>query len=97
MPLSDEHEARLRKDDPVLESMLADETGFQLLAAIELLEMRRDRDVIRMHYLESRSLPDIAAALGVPVGTLYVIKVRALARLRSILEGRATNAGAPRA
>jgi RNA polymerase sigma factor (sigma-70 family) len=96
-PLVDQHESRLSQDDAALDRLLRDETGFQLLDAIELLEIPRDRSVISMHYLESMELADIAAELGVPVGTLYVIKKRALARLRSILEGKANRADASQA
>jgi RNA polymerase sigma factor (sigma-70 family) len=93
-PLMEQHESRLVQDDEALHRLLRDETGFLLLDAIELLDIPRDRDVIRMYYLESKDLPAIAAEIGVLVGTLYVVKARALARLRSILEGKATNAGA---
>lgn len=91
--LTDENELADERD-AVLDRLIQDETGFLLLDAIEKLEAPRDRRVIRMHYLKGVDLSTIAEELGVSMGTLYVIKSRALARLRSMLEGEATNAGA---
>jgi len=96
-PLTDWHEASLAQDDTVLHQLLRDETGFLLLEAIDNLDSPRDRRVLRLHYLQSKELAEVADEVGVLVATAYVIKSRALARLRTILEGRATNAGASRA
>ena len=84
-------------DDALLERLVKDQTGFLLLEAIEMLESRRDKLILRMHYLQSKDLPSIASELDIPIGTIYVAKGRALARLRRVLEGQATNADASRA
>jgi RNA polymerase sigma factor (sigma-70 family) len=96
-PLTDLQISRLASDDAVLDQLVRDETGFQLLEAIRHLDSPRDRRVVNLYYVAGMPLPSIAAELDVPVGTLYVIKKRALGRLRRILEEKAIHADASRA
>ena len=71
----------------VVEHLIREESRLGLLEAIEQLDTPRDRLVLRLHYLQERDLPAIAAQLGVPLSTVYVIKSRALNRLRTKLQG----------
>jgi RNA polymerase sigma factor (sigma-70 family) len=71
----------------VVERLIREEDRLELLDAIERLETPRDRLVLRLHYLQERDLPAIAAQLGVPLSTVYVVKSRALNRLRAKLQG----------
>jgi RNA polymerase sigma factor (sigma-70 family) len=96
-PLTDLQASRLADDESVLDQLVRDQTGFQLNEAIEQLDLPRDRRVVRLHYIFGESLLSIAEELDVPVATLYVIKKRALARLRRLLEEKVINADASRA
>jgi DNA-directed RNA polymerase specialized sigma24 family protein len=59
------------------------------------LENARDRAMLRMHYFDEMELPEIAKELNIPLSGAYVVKFRALKRLRSILEGSFPDGNAP--
>jgi RNA polymerase sigma factor (sigma-70 family) len=71
--------------EDVVERLIREESRLGLLDAIERLETPRDRLVLRLHYLQGCGLPDIAEQLGIPLSTVYVVKSRALSRLRTKL------------
>jgi RNA polymerase sigma-70 factor (ECF subfamily) len=86
--------------DP-LEEVLAEEQSRRLYQALARLA-DTDRDVVVLHYLQGLSFADMAAVLDEPVGTAKWRTHQALARLKSLLEGRlddepgkATRAAAP--
>jgi RNA polymerase sigma-70 factor (ECF subfamily) len=61
-------------------------------AALESLETP-DREILIMHYLEELDFPDVAAILGVDESAAKMRHLRALRRMRSLLEVR--EPGAP--
>lgn len=83
------------REEQVIDEMIREETRLGLLDAIEELDAPRDRLVLRLHYFSGRDLPSIAKELGVPLATVYVIKSRAVARLRERLKGDSSRADAP--
>lgn len=93
LPLGEERDFA-SEEEHVIERMIREETTVGLLEAIEQLDTPRDRLVLRMHYFDGRDLPQIAGDLGVPLSTVYVIKSRALARLRQRLKGGSTHVDA---
>lgn len=84
LPLGEDR-ATMDPAEDVVERLIREESRLGLLDAIERLETPRDRLVLRLHYLQGCGLPDIAKQLGVPLSTVYVIKSRALSRLRTKL------------
>jgi RNA polymerase sigma-70 factor (sigma-E family) len=76
----------------------ADETDLQLLVADALAGLApTDRVVLVMRYLEDRSVTEVAAQLGVSEGAVRNRSMRALGRLRPLLEPAAhtTPGGTP--
>lgn len=59
-----------------------------VLDALEQLP-RRQRIVVTLRFYEGLSNPQIASAMGVPVGTVKSAMSRAMERLRPLLEGSA--------
>ena len=49
---------------------------------VQMAGVERDKDVLRMSFIEGQSPEDIATALGVSVDLVYTIKSRALKRLK---------------
>jgi RNA polymerase sigma-70 factor, ECF subfamily len=58
---------------------------FQVRAALDALPFE-EREVLRLHYYEGRTHPEIAAALGIPVGTVKSRSHRAHGRLSGALQ-----------
>ncbi|HEY2293577.1 MAG TPA: sigma-70 family RNA polymerase sigma factor [Thermoanaerobaculia bacterium] len=73
--------------EDVVDRLIREESRLGLLEAIEQLDTPRDRLVLRLHYLQEHDLPAIATQLGIPLSTVYVVKSRALDRLRTKLQG----------
>jgi RNA polymerase sigma factor (sigma-70 family) len=93
LPLGEERDFA-SEEEQVIETLIREETRVGLLDAIDQLETPRDRLVLRMHYFNGRDLPQIAKEIGVPLSTVYVIKSRAIARLRQRLKGPPTRVDA---
>ena len=51
-------------------------------AFVQMVDVERDKDVLRMSFIEGQSPEEIAASLGVSVDLVYTIKSRALKRLK---------------
>lgn len=66
--------------------VLKQERYMRLLAAIERLS-EPSRTIIRMHYVEDRSINDIAEHIGASRPWISRLHVRAIDRLRAILSG----------
>lgn len=73
-------------DEPVVDRLVHQETWLGVEQAIDRLENRDQRIVIRMHVLLSLDPPEIAAQLGISVSHVYTHKSRALTKLRELLE-----------
>lgn len=67
-----------------------------LLAAIALLQ-ERDQQLVRLRYLQDRTIPETAEELGMSVGATKVALHRARERLREILETASIATNAERA
>lgn len=67
------------------QSLLRDELRARAQAAVHRLAPR-DREILVLRHLEHLSMSECAAALGIAVGTAKVRHLRALERLRSLLE-----------
>jgi RNA polymerase sigma-70 factor, ECF subfamily len=52
-----------------------------------------DREILVMHYLEELSFSDVAAILGVDEGTVKMRHLRALQRIRVLIDGRDPGGG----
>lgn len=64
----------------------ARDDNFAVLAEyLDLLDDPREREVIRMHYIEGRTLAEIAARLGVSTTRVHQIREKALATTRERL------------
>jgi RNA polymerase sigma-70 factor (ECF subfamily) len=68
------------------EHLLRQEARQRVRAALEQLS-ERDREVLELRHLEGLSVAETAAALGVAPGTVKTRHLRALTRLRRLLEG----------
>ncbi|MEO3808244.1 sigma-70 family RNA polymerase sigma factor [Sphaerisporangium sp. B11E5] len=68
--------------------------GAQVRGALAELNPH-ERVVLRMTYYESLTQPEIAEALGIPVGTVKSRAARARTRLAGLLEARLRRAGRP--
>lgn len=79
-------DVRSAAPDP-LQEVLAEEQSRRLYQALARLEPA-DRDVVVLHYLQGLSFTDMAAVLDEPVGTAKWRAHKALAKLKSLLEGR---------
>lgn len=75
------------RPDPMVLAM-EQETRRQLAAAVARLEPR-DRDVVRMYYLENRTLAEIGQRLGVTESRVCQLHSRLVARLRRFMEEQA--------
>jgi RNA polymerase sigma-70 factor (ECF subfamily) len=71
--------------------LLRKERRAELLEALNKLPDDRERLAILLHYFDGLPLNEVARELHVSVANLYVIKHRALRRLRGILDGRGTD------
>jgi RNA polymerase sigma-70 factor (ECF subfamily) len=69
--------------------VMRDELRVRVRAALDRLPPR-DREVLVMRHLEDMSAAEIGAALGVSEGAVWTRHVRALARLRGLLDGEAS-------
>ncbi|HVS39826.1 MAG TPA: sigma-70 family RNA polymerase sigma factor [Gemmataceae bacterium] len=67
------------------EQLLRKEVGDRVRAALLRLP-ERDRELLVLRYLEQLSIRDVAAVLGVTEGAAKVRHIRALQRLRGMLE-----------
>ena len=80
--------SELLADDAALDPMAvvqATETLRQLAFAVAQLE-ERDRDVVRLYYLENRTLAEIGRLLGVTESRVCQLHTRLVGRLRGRLE-----------
>jgi RNA polymerase sigma factor (sigma-70 family) len=68
-----------------LEDRFASVVCEQMLAALP----RRDRDLVRLRFVDDLSYPEIAAAARLPEGTVKTRIHRSLARLRTIVSNEA--------
>jgi RNA polymerase sigma-70 factor, ECF subfamily len=68
--------------------LLRTERREQVVAALAELPVR-DRDVLVMRHLEQMEIAEIAAVVGISEGAVKARILRALVRLRGLLEGRA--------
>jgi RNA polymerase sigma-70 factor (ECF subfamily) len=90
MPLPDESALELadrllaRESSPI-RRLIRKELRERLQAALTKLS-ERDREILVMRNLEQLSIAEIAAALGIREGTVKVRHLRALKRLRELLE-----------
>jgi len=73
-------------DEPVVDRLVDKETWLGVEQAIERLENRDQRIVLRMHLLLSLAPHEIAARLDISVSHVYTHKARAVAKLRELLE-----------
>jgi RNA polymerase sigma-70 factor, ECF subfamily len=71
--------------------MIRDELRRRVQAALDRLAPR-DREILVMRHLEEMSAAEIAAILGISEGAVRVRLLRALARLRPLLDGRGLEA-----
>jgi RNA polymerase sigma-70 factor (ECF subfamily) len=69
--------------------MIRDELRRRVHAALDRLA-ERDREVLIMRHLEEMSTAEIAAVLGISEGAVRVRHLRALTKLRSLLDGEAS-------
>ncbi len=67
------------------QQLLRKEARQRVRAALEQLPAR-DREVLELRHLEGLSVAETAAALGIAVGTVKTRHLRALTRLRHLLE-----------
>ena len=73
---------------PVQERQLLDEEMLQALRrAYDEIPAGRQREVVRMRYIDGKSLEQIATALGLRVGTVKAHLFRGTTRLREMLAG----------
>jgi RNA polymerase sigma-70 factor (ECF subfamily) len=66
--------------------LIRQEQGHRVRAALAELAPR-DREILVMRHLEQMETPEIAAALGITAGAVRNRQLRALIRLRTLLEG----------
>jgi RNA polymerase sigma-70 factor (ECF subfamily) len=93
------HEKVVRRAEPELAiaeaveatSMLADIADADLYAAIEKLDPEL-REVVELCYFKRMRYHEAAVVLGTPAGTIGTRLMRARARLRELLAGRASGA-----
>ena len=80
-----DHDGRWRVGDPSPESEVSGrEVGHRIAAALQTLPERQRAIFVLRHY-DERSLPEIADALGMSLGTVKSSLHRAIARLRTRL------------
>ena len=79
-------EALTSAEEDILEILIRDEEEQLLMKALQELD-ERDRSVIKSHLISDMKLKDIAVSEEVEYGTLRMIYLRALRKLRSIYEG----------
>lgn len=92
IPLPDEElQALLDGEEPdagIVEALIHGQGAQHVRAALGQLNAA-ERGVLQMHYLEERSIADIAAALDMAIGTVKSHLSRGRARLRLVLAGSA--------
>ena len=79
-------EALTSAEEDILEILIRDEEEQLLMKALQELD-ERDRSVIKSHLISDMKLKDIAVSEEVEYGTLRMIDLRALRKLRKIYEG----------
>ncbi len=79
-------EALTSAKEDILEILIRDEEEQLLMKALQELD-ERDRSVIKSHLISDMKLKDIAVSEEVEYGTLRMIYLRALRKLRTIYEG----------
>ena len=79
-------EALTSAEEDILEILIRDEEEQLLMKAFQELD-ERDRSVIKSHLISDMKLKDIAVSEEVEYGTLRMIYLRALRKLRTIYEG----------
>ena len=79
-------EALTSAEEDILEILIRDEEEQLLMKALQELD-ERDRSVIKSHLISDMKLKDIAVSEEVEYGTLRMIYLRALRKLRKIYEG----------
>lgn len=79
-------EALTSAEEDILEILIRDEEEQLLMKALQELD-ERDRSVIKSHLISDMKLKDIAVSEEVEYGTLRMIYLRALRKLRTIYEG----------
>lgn len=79
-------EALTSAEEDILEILIRDEEERLLMKALQELD-ERDRSVIKSHLISDMKLKDIAVSEEVEYGTLRMIYLRALRKLRTIYEG----------
>lgn len=79
-------EALMSAEEDILEILIRDEEEQLLMKALQELD-ERDRSVIKSHLISDMKLKDIAVSEEVEYGTLRMIYLRALRKLRTIYEG----------
>jgi RNA polymerase sigma-70 factor (ECF subfamily) len=65
-------------------------TGLESLEEVERLLGRlpsREREVVRLHYIEGRSYEEISTELGIPVNSIGPVLSRAKKKLRQVAKG----------
>jgi len=87
---ADDPLARLPSEDPLPEQLLGElQEHDRLRRAVDQLEPRT-RQFIELAFLQEEPLPyaELAARLGVPLGSIGPTRARALAKLRALLESQ---------
>lgn len=79
-------EALTSAEEDILEILIRDEEEQLLMKDLQELD-ERDRSVIKSHLISDMKLKDIAVSEEVEYGTLRMIYLRALRKLRTIYEG----------
>lgn len=79
-------EALTSAEEVILEILIRDEEEQLLMKALQELD-ERDRSVIKSHLISDMKLKDIAVSEEVEYGTLRMIYLRALRKLRTVYEG----------
>ena len=79
-------EALTSAEEDILEILIRDEEEQLLMKALQELD-ERDRSVIKSHLISDMKLKDIAVSEEVEYGTLRMIYLRALRKLRTVYEG----------
>ena len=79
-------EALTSAEEDILEILIRDEEEQLLMKALQELD-ECDRSVIKSHLISDMKLKDIAVSEEVEYGTLRMIYLRALRKLRTIYEG----------
>ena len=77
--------------EPEADDAPAAQKGIERLEEVERLLRRlsgREREIVRLYYLEGRSYPEVAAAVGASEKSIRVYRLRAVCRLRDTWKAR---------